>query len=73
MMVKPDEISASNAPSTSPLKHCDMKLPQLITRFPRAERYCFVLVLTSISDASAFPVTDAMERRALRATLAVQA
>src|SRR5262249_9509104 len=30
MIVSPDEISASNAPSTSPLKHCDMKLAQLI-------------------------------------------
>src|SRR5262245_57215527 len=30
MMVSPDAIRASNAPSTSPLKHCDMKLAQLI-------------------------------------------
>src|ERR1044072_4890468 len=30
MMVRPDEISASRAPSTRPLKHCDMKLAQLI-------------------------------------------
>src|SRR5574340_455855 len=33
MIVRPDEISASSAPSTSPLKHCEMKLAQLITRF----------------------------------------
>src|SRR5690242_3884325 len=31
MIVRPDEISASSAPSTSPLKHCETKLPQLIT------------------------------------------
>jgi hypothetical protein len=31
MIVKPDEISASSAPSTSPLKHCDIKLAQLTT------------------------------------------
>src|SRR5262245_61890062 len=30
MMVRPDAISASNAPSSRPLKHCDMKLAQLI-------------------------------------------
>src|ERR1043165_4336714 len=30
MMVSPDEIRASRAPSTRPLKHCDMKLAQLI-------------------------------------------
>jgi hypothetical protein len=30
MMVRPDDVSASNAPSTSPLKHCEMKLAQLI-------------------------------------------
>src|SRR5262249_38630909 len=30
MMVRPDEISASKAPSTRPLKHCDMKLAQFI-------------------------------------------
>ena len=30
MMVNPDEINASNAPSTKPLKHCDMKFAQLI-------------------------------------------
>ena len=30
MMVSPDEMSASKAPSTNPLKHCDMKLGQLI-------------------------------------------
>src|SRR5262249_4115016 len=31
MMVSPDAISASSAPSTRPLKHCEMKLAQLIT------------------------------------------
>src|SRR5690348_5835550 len=31
MIVRPEEISASSAPSTSPLKHCEIKLPQLIT------------------------------------------
>src|SRR5262245_2426618 len=30
MMVRPEEISASSAPSTRPLKHCEMKLGQLI-------------------------------------------
>src|SRR5262249_38030705 len=30
MMVRPDETSASKAPSTRPLKHCEMKLAQLI-------------------------------------------
>src|SRR6188768_1493278 len=30
MMVNPDEISASKAPSTKPLKHCDKKFVQLI-------------------------------------------
>src|SRR5215475_5561474 len=30
MMVRPDETNASKAPSTKPLKHCDMKLAQLI-------------------------------------------
>ena len=34
MIVRPDEISASSAPSTSPLKHCEMKLAQLITLSP---------------------------------------
>src|SRR5215472_1722062 len=32
MIVSPDEIKANKAPRTSPLKHCDMKLAQLITR-----------------------------------------
>src|SRR5580704_16818503 len=31
MIVSPEEISASSAPRTSPLKHCDTKLAQLIT------------------------------------------
>src|SRR3954463_5830701 len=31
MIVRPEEISASSAPSTSPLKHCEMKVAQLIT------------------------------------------
>src|SRR5690348_14282892 len=31
MIVRPDEISASRAPSTRPLKHCEMKLGQLTT------------------------------------------
>jgi hypothetical protein len=30
MMVKPDETSASKAPSTRPLKHWEMKVAQLI-------------------------------------------
>src|SRR5215475_9332706 len=34
MTVSPDEISASSTPSTSPLKHCEIKLAQLITRQP---------------------------------------
>src|SRR6201995_5908938 len=29
-MVRPDEMSASSAPSTRPLKHCETKLAQLI-------------------------------------------
>src|SRR5262245_26350363 len=33
-MVRPDEISASRAPSTRPLKHCDTKLAQLIIGHP---------------------------------------
>src|SRR5665213_2005033 len=36
MIVKPDEISARSAPSTSPLNICDTKLAQLITDQPRA-------------------------------------
>src|ERR1700690_4353301 len=36
MIVRPDEIRARSAPSTSPLKHCDMKAPQLITLPPAA-------------------------------------
>src|SRR5690606_23086956 len=35
MIVRPDEISARSAPSTSPLKHCEMKLAQFITLPPR--------------------------------------
>src|SRR6185312_1245293 len=31
MIVRPEEISARSAPSTSPLKHCDMKFAQLTT------------------------------------------
>src|SRR5262245_25195446 len=36
-MVRPDEISASKAPSTRPLKHCDMKLAQLIIGHPTSD------------------------------------
>src|ERR1700733_11694138 len=36
MIVRPDEISARSAPSTSPLKHCDMKASQLTTLLPAA-------------------------------------
>src|SRR5215813_11049109 len=46
MIVRPDATSASKAPSTRPLKHCDMKLAQLIigragpdkTAMPRRRR-----------------------------------
>src|SRR5277367_5847957 len=38
MIVRPDEISARSAPSTSPLKHCDMKASQLTTLLPAASR-----------------------------------
>src|SRR5690242_11709913 len=31
MIVRPDAMSASSAPSTRPLKHCEMKLAQLTT------------------------------------------
>src|SRR5690606_2059385 len=31
MIVRPDAISASSAPSTSPLKHCEIKFAQLTT------------------------------------------
>src|SRR6185312_8461550 len=40
MIVRPDEISASSAPSTSPLKHCDTKLAQLITLSPAMDADC---------------------------------
>src|SRR6516225_8685608 len=30
MMVRPDEMRASRAPNTTPLKHCDRKLAQFI-------------------------------------------
>src|SRR5690349_21629928 len=36
MIVKPDEISARSAPSTSPLKHWETKLDQLITAASKA-------------------------------------
>ncbi len=34
MMVRPDEMSASSAPRTRPLKHCDAKFAQLSTLSP---------------------------------------
>src|SRR5579862_7013814 len=45
MIVSPDEMSASNAPSTSPLKHCDMKLPQLTTWPSALTRLTFECIL----------------------------
>src|SRR5665213_16566 len=40
MIVRPDEISANSAPRTSPLKHCEIKLAQLITRPPAIVSRC---------------------------------
>ncbi len=37
MIVRPDEISANNAPSTSPLNSCETKFAQLTTNNPAPE------------------------------------
>ena len=74
-MVRPDEISASKAPSTRPLKHCDMKLAQLIIveQFqttgpdvaPQIDREFGELVAEARAQLS--PQTLTVQERALRA------
>src|SRR6516225_7713444 len=53
MIVRPDEISASRAPSTSPLKHCDTKLTQLITLSSAVRRDEFQLDISAACSGEA--------------------
>src|SRR5262245_37204086 len=52
MIVSPEAISASSAPSTSPLKHCETKLAQLITSWPMKIRSSRWLALDTATHSS---------------------